>query len=146
MPEEPTTPDLDELSRRTNEALNCRDFDAALAVWAPDGVLELSPVGFGVLAGGSVTGHAAIRRLWEELSNGFADFETTTEESHDLGSGVTLGVHVQCVRPHGSDGLVERRFGFVATSRDGLIVHGKTYVDIDEARAAAERLAEERGG
>jgi hypothetical protein len=28
---------------------------------------------------------------------------------------------------------------------DGLIVRNTTYPDIDEARAAAERLAEERG-
>jgi ketosteroid isomerase-like protein len=144
VPEEPTTPDLEDGLRRSLEAVNRRDFDAALSVWAPDGVLELSPVGFGMVAGGSVTGHAAIRRLWEELTNPFADFETAIEEYDDLGSGVTLGVHVQRVRPHGSDGLVERRYGFVASWRDGRIAHGKTYLDIDEARAAAERLAKER--
>jgi ketosteroid isomerase-like protein len=145
MTEESTRPDLEALSRRAIEALNRRDFDAALTVWAPDGVMELSPVGFGMVAGGSVTGHAAMRRLWEELTSAFADFERVVEESHDLGCGVTLSVFLQCVRPHGSDRVVERRYGSVASWRDGRIAHGKAYVDIDEARAAAERLAQERG-
>ena len=146
MPEKATPPDLEALSRRAIEALNRRDFDAALTVWAADGVMELSPVGFGMVAGGSVTGHAAMRRLWEELTSAFADFEMVVEESHDLGCGVTLSVFLQRVRPHGSDRVVERRYGSVASWRDGRVAHSKAYVDIDEARAAAERLAEERGG
>ncbi|HXW58406.1 MAG TPA: hypothetical protein VEJ23_02895 [Solirubrobacteraceae bacterium] len=34
----------------------------------------------------------------------------------------------------------------VWTWRDGLIVRTTNYADLDEARAAAERLAKERGG
>ena len=84
MTEESTTPDLEALSRRAIEALNRRDLDAALSLYAPDAVVELSPVGAGMVAGGSVTGHAAMRRLWEELTSAFADFEMVVEESHDL--------------------------------------------------------------
>lgn len=48
-------------------------------------------------------------------------------------------------RPVGSTGRVEWRFAAIAFWMDGLIVRAITYREIDEARAAAERLAEERG-
>ena len=48
-------------------------------------------------------------------------------------------------RPVGSTGRVENRVVIVAVWEEGLIVRVTTYSDIDEARAAAERLAEERG-
>jgi hypothetical protein len=41
--------------------------------------------------------------------------------------------------------FVERRVAAVAVWADGLIERLTTYTDIDEARAAAERLAEEPG-
>jgi hypothetical protein len=37
------------------------------------------------------------------------------------------------------------RYAQVNDRRDGLIARETLYTDIDEARAAAERLAEERG-
>ena len=58
---------------------------------------------------------------------------------------MTFGVLVQRSRPHGSDGFVETRLGVVSIWRDGRLAHATTYQDVDEARAAAERLAEERG-
>jgi hypothetical protein len=45
-------------------------------------------------------------------------------------------------RPVGSGGEVRRRFASVGLSVNGLWVRVTTYTDIDEARAAAERLAE----
>jgi hypothetical protein len=47
--------------------------------------------------------------------------------------------------PDGS-GFVELRNGAVDTWADGLIGGSTIYAHLDEARAAAERLAEERGG
>jgi ketosteroid isomerase-like protein len=145
MSEESTTPDLEESVRRTIEALNRRAFDAALSLYAPDVVLELSPLGFGVLEGGPLIGHEAMRKVWEDVTESWQDFEYESEDFHDLGSGVTLGVLVQRGRPHGSDGVVEWRLGVVATWRDGRIARARNYQDVDEARAAAERLAQERG-
>ena len=40
MPEESTTPDLVELTRRLLEAVNRRDFDAAMGFFATDAVWE----------------------------------------------------------------------------------------------------------
>jgi hypothetical protein len=68
-----------------------------------------------------------------------------TEEFHDLGNGVTLSVHVARGRPIGSSGFVELRFTTVATWANGLIERFLNYTDPAEARAAAERLADERG-
>jgi hypothetical protein len=44
----------------------------------------------------------------------------------------------------GSGGSVQLRYGSVAEWIDDLMVRNTTYTDIDEARTAAERLAEER--
>jgi ketosteroid isomerase-like protein len=143
MPHGSTTPDLEDVLRRSLEAVNRGDFDAALSAWAPDGVLELTPLGFGLLEGGPVIGHEAIRKLWEDMRGAFEDFESASEEFHDLGGGVTFGVMVLRGRPRGSDGLVETRAGVVTTWRDGRIARATNYTDIDEARAAADRLAEE---
>ena len=145
MSEESTTPDLEESVRRSIEALNRRDFDAAVAVWAPDAVWELAPLGFGVFAGRRLIGHEAIRKSQEDLTEAFADFESELEDHQDFGRGVTLGVLVMRGRPHGSDAFVETRGGVVAIWRDGRIARATSYQDVDEARAAAERLAQERG-
>jgi ketosteroid isomerase-like protein len=145
MPEESTTPDLEEAVRGVLEAFNRRDFDAALSPYAPDAVLEFAPLGFGVLEGGHLIGHEAIRKSWEEVTEAFGVFEFESEDFPDLGRGVTFGVLVLRGRSHGGDAFVERRGGVVAIWRDGRIARVTTYEDVAEARAAAERLAQERG-
>jgi len=67
------------------------------------------------------------------------------EEWVDLGGGVTFAVLLQRGRPRGSTGEVTRRFGLVNVWDEGLAVLVANYPDIDAARAAAERLAQERG-
>jgi len=143
--EESTMPDPEEAVRRIIEALNCRDFDAALCLYTPDLVLELDPLGAGVLEGGPLIGHEALRKFWRDLTESFQDFEFQGEDFNNLGSGLTFGVLVQRGRPHGSDAFVETRAGVVAIWRDGRIARATSYQDVDQARAAAERLAEERG-
>ena len=75
----------------------------------------------------------------------YEDFEVALEEVNNLGNGVTILVAVQRGRPAGSSGFAELRYAAVMTWADGLIERITFYTDIDEARAAAERLAEERG-
>jgi ketosteroid isomerase-like protein len=145
MPEEPATPDLEETLRRGVEAFNRRDFDAFLTAWAPDAVWELSPVRMGMFEMSEPTGHAAIQKVVEEYPGAFEDFQAAIDEAHNVGNGVTFAVIVERARPSGSSGFLERRYGLVATWRDGRIARAKNYLDLDEARAAAERLAEDRG-
>jgi hypothetical protein len=58
---------------------------------------------------------------------------------------VTFFVAFQRGTPTGSSGSVELGYATVSTWNDGLVERSTHYTDIDEARAAAERLAEERG-
>ena len=60
---------------------------------------------------------------------------------------MVLTVYHQEGRPIGATNYVRVRSAAVSVWRDGLIVRTTIYAEtaIDEARAAAERLAEERG-
>ena len=74
----------------------------------------------------------------------FEDFETSIEEAHDLGNGVTFAVVLVTGHPVGSSAEVRIRYGSVASWTEAVIERLTSYMDIDQARAAAERLAEER--
>jgi ketosteroid isomerase-like protein len=135
------TPDLVELGRVLFEAANRRDFDALLSFYAPDAVWDMNPLG-GL---GTFEGHAAIRGFWEDWYTSYEDFEIEPEQTLDLGDGVGFNVVIQNARPVGSSSAVRLRYALVSVWVAGLIVCLTNYTNIDEARAAAERLAEERG-
>jgi ketosteroid isomerase-like protein len=139
MPEESTTPDPAELTRRAFEAVNRRDIEAAMSFFAPDAVLD------GRAAGGLYEGQSAIRGFLDEWFASFAELRMEVEEFVVLDNGVVLAVVTQEGRPVGVDGQVHQREGWaICWSADGLLVRLTTRTDIDEARAAAERLAESR--
>ena len=140
MSEKSTTPDLVEGVRRAFEAANRRDLDAVIRFFASDGVFA----GRGV--GGPFEGRAAIRSTFDDWFGAFEELEFKLEDARELGNGVVFAVVVQEGRPAGSaghGGLLQRE-GWVFLWERGLIARLSTY-DIDEARAAAERLAEEGG-
>jgi ketosteroid isomerase-like protein len=97
-------------------------------------------MGLGVYAG-----LAAIRDFCEDWVRTYEEWEAMPEEIVEVGSGVTLAVVVQTGRLAGSSAEVRLRYGAVAMWADGAIARITNYSDADEARAAAERLAEERG-
>ena len=135
MQEEFTTPDLVGLVRGLFDAANRRDFDAAQSFFAPDAVWET--VGLGT----TFEGVAAIRGFWQAWWARCDELWVEPEEVMDLGSGVVFGVVQQNARPTGSAGYLRQRAGLVWVWVEGLIV----LAEIDQARAAAERLAEELG-
>jgi ketosteroid isomerase-like protein len=141
MSEESTTPDLVELGRTLFEAANRRDFDAILLRYAPEAVWDMNPLG-GL---GTFQGHVAIRGFWEDWYASYEDFEIEPDQELDLGNGVGFTVVIQTARPVGSSGAVRLRYALVSVWVEGMIVRLTNYGDIDEGRAAAERLAEERG-
>ena len=100
----------------------------------------MSPIGMGTFEG-----QAAVRGFMEDWFASYEEWELQMVEVEDLGNAVTFGVLIQKGRPAGSSGEVELRFGTVNVWEDGKIARITNYTDIDEARAAAERLAEERG-
>ncbi len=140
MSEESTTPDLVELQKRLTDAIGRRDLDAITALYAPDVVYDMSPVGMGVFEG-----QAAARGFIEDWFASYEEHEFDAEETLDLGNGVGFRVLIQKGRPVGSSGEVQLRYATVSVWEDGKIARITNYGDIDEARAAAERLAEERG-
>jgi len=140
MSEESTTPDLVELQNRLTEAANRRDLDALMAFYAPDGVYDMSPIGMGVFEG-----QAVARGFLEGWWGSYEEHEFEAEETLDLGNGVGFRVLILKGRPVGSSGEVQLLYAAVGVWEDGKIVRMTNYNDIDEARAAAERLAQERG-
>jgi hypothetical protein len=66
------------------------------------------------------------------------------QELLDLGKGVSFSVTVQKGRLVASSGYVQTRLASVGLRDGDLIVRIASFLDINQARAAAERLAEER--
>jgi ketosteroid isomerase-like protein len=140
MSDESTTPDLVELVRGAYEASNRRDFDAMMSVYGRDSVWDMTPMGLG-----TYEGLAVIRRFFEDWIGTFEEFEVEPNEILALNGGVTLAVVLQRGRPVGSDGHVQLRYAQISVWVESVAVRTTNYTDIDEARAAAERLAEESG-
>ncbi len=140
MTEESTTPDLVQLTRAWLEAGTSGDLDRILSFLGPDPVWDMSPMGMGLFEG-----RVAVRGFYLDWMGAYEDYRIEAEEIHDLGNGVTFGIVVQEGRPMGSLGAVRLRYGSCTQWVDGKAVRVWNYTDIDEARAAAERLAEERG-
>jgi ketosteroid isomerase-like protein len=140
MPEESTMPDREELNRRFIEASNRRDIEAMTSSFAPDAVWEATGVAE------RLRGLTAIRGHLEDNLRPYEEYQVRLEEFLDLGNGVSFSVTLHRGRLVGGSGVVQMRIGAVVLREGGLIMRVMTSIDIDEARAAAERLAEERGG
>jgi ketosteroid isomerase-like protein len=139
--EEFRTPDLVEILRHGTEALNRRDLDAFLSLQAPDAVWDFTQRGVGTFEGS-----AAMRGFLNDYWGSFDDLVFEIEETRVLDNGVVLAVVNQSARPVGVTGHVHTREGWVFSfSTDGMIVCVSTHEDVDEARATAERLAQEAG-
>jgi ketosteroid isomerase-like protein len=139
MPEE-STPDLVELVRSAYDASNRRDFNAMMAVYGRDAVWDMTPIGLG-----TYEGLAAIRGFIEDWVGAYEEWRAEPEEILDLGGGVTLAVALQSGRLAGSDGRVQWRYAQVSVWEERVAVRTTNYLDLDEGRAAAKRLAESRG-
>ena len=140
MSEESTTADPVEQVRQAAAALSRRDFNAVMSMFAPDAVWDASQTGLGTFEGAE-----AIRRFVEDWRGAYREFEQEIVEGRDLGNGVVFTVVRQNARLAGSTGRVQELRCWTGTVVAGMWVRVVARNDIDEARAAAERLAEERG-
>jgi ketosteroid isomerase-like protein len=138
-PEESTTPDLVALWREVANAADGRDFDKVMEYVADDAVWEVPPLGI------RLERAPAIRRFLEDWFRSYEAYEYEHEEGVELGNGVVFAVSRLDARPLGSQGKVRERWGFTVTWAAEMIVRVIGSTDIDEARPAAERLAETRG-
>lgn len=140
MPQESTTPDLVERWRHVADALGRSDFDSGLSCFAPDAVWEVQPLA------SSFEGVPAIRSFVEAWIGNYDEYQQELVEGQDLGNDVVFAVNRQDARLAGTTSRVQELWSFTVTWRAGRIDRVIGRNDIDEARAAAERLAEERGG
>jgi ketosteroid isomerase-like protein len=141
MPEEESaTPDLVELTRRALEAANRHDLDTLMDSYAPDAVWDLSDAGIGIFEG-----VPAIRSFIEDWWGTWGNHLMEVGEIVCLGRGVVFSSIREDGRLVGSDSHVEQRRGWFFLWVQGLIERQAVYLDVHHARAAAERLAEERG-
>ena len=138
--DEPAIRGLDERVRLLLDLGHRADWDAAMAFFAPDAVW--TSVGFGFE---DVHGAAAIRDFWIEWYAPYEDVRIETHDVIDLGGGVVVAVIRQSGRLGDAQSRVAEGVALVYDWSDGLIERVTVYLDIDEGRAAAERLAEERG-
>ena len=140
MAEESTTPDLVERVRAIFEVLNQLDWDAAPPSLRPGCLL-----GRDGDPGHHLRWPPRDARPLAGLADLHEDLAFELQELVDVGNGVVLTVIVAHGHPVGSSGYVESHEAWVFEGADGMIVRVQTYRDIDEACAAAERLAEETG-
>jgi ketosteroid isomerase-like protein len=139
MPEESTTPDLVERVRVILEAADRADFDAILEFYAADAVWDM-PDGMGTFEG-----PPAIRAFWEDWWSSYDWLDLELHEILDLGSGVVFAPFHFGGRLKGSAAEVQTEMAIVYEWVDGAVLRATAYFDVDGCRAAAERLAEERG-
>ena len=140
MSEEFTTLDSLTLVRQVFAAMSRGDLDTVMSVVAPDGVYDLSEAGLGTFEGAG-----EIRRFFEDWHRSWEDYRFDEEELLDLGHGVGLSIVRESGTLVGGKGRVEVLAAQVWIAARGKIEWLKAYRDADQARAAAERLARERG-
>jgi ketosteroid isomerase-like protein len=116
------------------------DLDALMSLLAPDAVWDASPLGFRALKG-----TAAIRGMFGDWFGAYEEYEEVEEEFRDFGNDIGFRVSLVKGRPLGSTGVVQTRQAMMGRVENGMITRITVYLDMDQARADAERLAQERG-
>jgi ketosteroid isomerase-like protein len=139
MADKPVTSDLIELTRGVSARGSRKDFDGMLDLHAVDAVWDLSDAGLGFFEGVE-----AIRSFIADWLGAFDDYRLDVEEAVDLGNGAVFVVVNATGRPVGMDATVKQRRGWAVLWRNDKVVRAASYLDLDQARAAAERLAQEK--
>ncbi|MFL5782121.1 MAG: nuclear transport factor 2 family protein [Thermoleophilaceae bacterium] len=134
MTEESTTPDLVELVRKQVEALDRGDLDGVVIGVAEDAVLDGRAE--------VIEGRAAIRSFLDDWFRAYEELNFKLEEISHLSGGVVFAVVIQDGRLVGGGGHLRQREGWVYLCVGGTIARLDTS-EVDQARAAAERLAQE---
>jgi hypothetical protein len=133
-------PSAAELTRLVFASANGADFDAMMSFFGPNSVWDVAPWGLGTHAG-----LASIRHFLEGWIGSFDEYHVIVEEILDLRNGVVFAVATQYAHSAHARGELRLRYAPVFVWADGVAVRVTHYRDIDEGRAAADRLAESRG-
>jgi hypothetical protein len=136
MPDESRVTELAVLTQSVFDAVDRRDFDAALSRFAIDAVWESE------VLEASFEGPATIRAFMARWSAAYAAFELQAEDIHDFGAGIVLCVFMN--RPRHDLSEPNLRFALIIEWHEGLVRRVVGSEDIAGAHATAERLAGER--
>jgi ketosteroid isomerase-like protein len=128
--------DLVELTRRSMQQTNTRDFGDAVAWFAPDAVFDVSEAGVG-----RFEGREAIRSYLEDWIGAYERQEYRSWEGVALGGGVVFVVAELEALPAGSAASVRERWAFTVLWREGAIALVTASREIERAREAAAALA-----
>ncbi|HME05341.1 MAG TPA: nuclear transport factor 2 family protein [Solirubrobacteraceae bacterium] len=139
MSDQPAPADPVELVIAALRALERRDFDAVMSFMAPDVVLDSSSIGLGTYEGAE-----AFRHFFEGWLDPYDEWTVEIEEIADLGDGTVFALLLQRARLAGSDAEIQLRYAQLSEWVGDVSVRSTFWTDIDEGRAAAERLAAER--
>jgi ketosteroid isomerase-like protein len=128
-----------ELTRRAFASANGGDYDAMMVFFGPDSFWDASRWGLGLHAG-----RTAVRNFFKDWIGAFDTWVADVEEMHDIGNGVVSTVAVQTGET-ARGGRIVLQYAAVFVWADGVATQVILYRDLDEARADAQRLAEEQG-
>jgi ketosteroid isomerase-like protein len=126
-----------ELVHKMLEAYLSGDEDTLRSMFAPDGEIYGAP---GLINSGTYRGFDGFKQ-WEDAWD---------EVSYELGEVTAMGDGLLVMPAHivargaGSGVETDNVFGWMWEFRDGQAVRFHAYVTVDEAKAAAQRLAEGR--
>jgi ketosteroid isomerase-like protein len=140
MAEEFTTAGPVELTGQLVEAFDRGDVDAIGSFGADDAVLQAAALGM------RFEGVKAIRAFVEDWFGSFADLAFELREVRHISNGVVLVLIDRCGRPVGTLATIQQLEAWAIEWATGHITQLASYLDINEARAAAKRLAQERAG
>src|SRR3954451_11156060 len=122
------------MTRRSYEAFNRGDLDAALEAFHPD--VEWQTYIVPGPGGATYHGHDGVRELWSEAKRIFGDFRNVPEEMFAAGNRVLVYVRIEGVGVK-SGAPVEARIAHLHTIRGDKVARVQSFGDRDEARAAA---------
>ncbi len=128
-----------DLTRSAFASANSGNYDAMMRFYGPDSVWDVSPWGLG-----THTGPTAIRQFFTDWIGGFDEYSVTVEQLHDLGSGVVYAIAVQHCRTAGRNAALRLRYAPVFVWDRDIAIRVTHYRDIEQGRAAGERLAATR--
>jgi len=134
------TPNLVQLTQGLFAAAGQRDVDATMRFHAAGAVWDLSDGGLGIFEGA-----AAIRGFLEEWFQSFDENRFDVREIVELGTGLVFAHVQEMAQPAGVGGSIAQPRGWIVCWEDGRCARATAYHAVDQARAGAERLAEERG-
>ena len=123
-----------EIARKVSDALNRRDTEAVLPYADPE--IELHSAIIGGAEANTYRGHDGVRQWMAESDAAFAELRSDVEEWRDLGDDVlTIGRVYARGRESGVE--IDSPMAWLTTFRDGKIVRGRGYLDVQEALKAA---------